>query len=87
MSEINLEPCPFCGTVPHFKHLSNILRDRSKAVEFTPSCHGCGIQFPDKFKFEIEFDLESESGIKVICDERQEATEKWNRRADNGRCN
>jgi triosephosphate isomerase len=80
----DLKPCPFCGVVPHFKHLSNIMRDTSKSVEFAVYCQGCGIQFPGKFTFEIAFELESESGIKVICDERDKAAEAWNRRADNG---
>lgn len=81
---MELKPCPFCGAVPHYKHKSNCLTDTSKGAEFTIYCQGCGIEFPKKFIYKIEFDLESTSGIKILEDERPKAIEAWNRRAENG---
>lgn len=83
MPEIKLSPCPFCGSVPHFKQKSNCCTNTSKVAEFIVYCQGCGIEFPQKFTFKIEFDLESIGGIKVLEDERPKAVEAWNRRAKN----
>lgn len=80
MNEAKLKPCPFCGTIPHFKLKSNCLTDTSKGVDFTVYCQGCGIEFPQKFSFKIEFDLENPTGIKYVADEREKAAEAWNRR-------
>ena len=83
MTDVKLKPCPFCGITPHFKVKSNCLRDTSKGCEFTVFCQGCGIEFPQKYSFEIEFDLANPYGIKIVADEREKAVEAWNRRAEN----
>ena len=83
---IELKPCPFCGIKPHYKVKENCINSTSKAVAFVVYCQGCGLEFPQKFDFEIEFDLESSSGIRVIKDERPKAVEAWNRRTNCPEC-
>lgn len=78
-----LKPCPFCGTIPTFKVKENICDSQRKAVSYTVYCQGCGLEFPQKFGFEIEFDLESTGGIRVVKDERPKALEAWNKRKNN----
>ncbi|MBO5384521.1 MAG: Lar family restriction alleviation protein [Ruminococcus sp.] len=82
MLETKLLPCPFCGVIPHFKVKENICNSQRKAVSYAVYCQGCGLEFPQKFGFEIEFDLESTGGIRVVKDERSKAIEAWNRRAN-----
>ena len=84
MTNIELKPCPFCGTKPRFKLTSTIFSNYTKAVEFKIGCEKCGYEFEKLHRFEIQFDLESDSGIKIVEDSRIECAEAWNRRADNG---
>lgn len=83
MSEPKLKPCPFCGETPIFKAKSNIcISTSTKAVEFNVYCQRCGFDFPGKYRMEIYFDLSSDKGVKIVCDERQEAADEWNRRVN-----
>lgn len=81
-----LKPCPFCGTIPHFKTKENIVNSTSKAVAYVVYCQGCGLEFPQQFRFEIDFDLEKPSGIRVVVDDRPKAIEAWNRRTNCPEC-
>ena len=77
-----LKPCPFCGNKPVFYPKANCVSAQRKAIEFVVRCETCEYQYGKIHKMEIEFDLESESGIIIIEDGRLKASEAWNRRAD-----
>ena len=79
-----LKQCPFCGNKPYFKQFSTAYSDSSKSAEFKIHCDTCGYDFGKLYTFKIEFDLESDNGVKVVSDGRLDAAAAWNRRADNG---
>lgn len=79
-----LKPCPFCGTKPRFKIISTVFSNSTKAAEFKICCEKCGYDFGELHSFEMQFDLESDIGVKIVKDGRIECAEAWNRRADNG---
>ena len=79
---IGLKPCPFCGNKPYFKKISTAYSDSSKATEFKIHCDTCGYDYGKLYKFQIEFDLERDGGVKVVSDGRLAAAVEWNRRAD-----
>lgn len=81
---VKLKPCPFCGNKPYFKRISTVYSNSSKATEFKIRCDTCGYDYGKLYMLKIEFDLESDNGVKIVKDGRLAAAVEWNRRADNG---
>ena len=77
-----LKPCPFCGGKAYFKILSKTYGNRKEGIDFKVKCKKCGVEANQVYFFEIEFCPETELGIKVIEDEREEAIADWNRRGE-----
>ena len=80
-----LKPCPFCGGEAKFKTISNNSSHRCVGFSFEIECTKCNLHYPQSFN--IEFFLTGNGEIKIapgfeyVIDN---ATEEWNRRADNG---
>lgn len=86
ISEINevekiseLKKCPFCGGDIHFIMVGNGCFCNGVKFYFEIECSKCKIKIPKRYK--VVFTLDNNGKIKTVCDERQEAIEKWNKRA------
>ena len=86
MDEIKLKPCPFCGGEAAM--IANVgCADAAsgdfRAWEFCVMCLGCNISLPRR-NYHLSVQLGKCGEIVVAQDDRQEAADTWNRRADNG---
>lgn len=81
---VELKPCPFCGGKANFLIKTYMERGITRGYTFGIYCTKCDIALP-KTNYIIEFEMSSDDGeLKVTTDERPQAIEAWNRRADNG---
>lgn len=86
MDEIKFKPCPFCGGEAIFFPKSSCpiaATGLTRKWEFGVGCLACGIALP-KTTYSFSVQMTKDGGIDVIEDDRQEAADTWNRRADNG---
>lgn len=83
MSKEKLKPCPFCGGEAMFNVNSNKSTHYSVGFSFGIKCSNCKLILPQTFK--AEFCMTEQGEINTIADERKEAIETWNGRADNGK--
>ena len=80
---VELKPCPFCGGKANFLIKTHMERGVTRGYTFGIYCTKCDITLP-KTNYIIEFEMSSDDGeLKVTTDERPQAIETWNRRADN----
>lgn len=79
-----LKPCPFCGGKAKFLITLHMERGLTRGYTFGIYCTKCGITTPNT-NYSMEFEMSTDDGeLKVTADERPQAVEAWNRRADNG---
>lgn len=78
-----LKPCPFCGGEAKFFIKKYRERGLSRGYDFGIYCTKCDIITP-KTNYELDLQLSDLGEIEFIKDERAEAIEAWNRRAENG---
>lgn len=86
MDELELKPCPFCGgeaAVIANVGCAGAARGDYRAWEFGVVCLDCNISLP-RHNYRLSARLAKCGRIVVEQDERQEAADLWNRRADNG---
>lgn len=76
-----LKPCPFCGGKAKFFTKASSARGVTRGWEFGVFCYKCGITSP-KTNYLLEAQLDDFGEITTRTDERPEAIEAWNRRAD-----
>ena len=81
-NKIELKPCPFCGGGADFKTKSNLSSHSEVGFDFAIKCSECGIELPGTYR--VTFILGTCGQISTIVDEREKATDEWNRRADDG---
>lgn len=75
-----LKKCPFCGGCAKYNVRSYWNGSITRGWEFTIRCTNCGCVLPTSYKIEVEL---TEGGeIHTIIDERTDAENDWNRRAD-----
>lgn len=78
-----LKPCPFCGGNAMFLRKAYTMNDYIRGWRFTVCCKKCPVTLPKTdYRFEVEFECSGE--IKIVTDERQQATEDWNRMVNDG---
>ena len=86
MDEIKLKPCPFCGGMSAmFTRVGDAdgARGETRMWHFGIGCTECNIRLPrSDYKLAVQMGRCGE--IKIMEDDRQEAADLWNRRADNG---
>lgn len=78
-----LKPCPFCGGEAMFSKNTYSIRDTSRGWKFGVCCKKCGAKL-GKEDYKIEYDFDCFGRIKTVVDERQQAFDAWNRRANDG---
>lgn len=86
MDEIKLKPCPFCGGEAAMIANTGCIEaahGEYRAWEFCVMCIGCNISLPRR-NYRLAVKLDKCGEIVVMQDERKEAADLWNRRADNG---
>ena len=86
MDEIKLKPCPFCGKEAAFFSkccCSKAATGLTRKWEFGVGCLACGIALPNT-SYSFSLQMAKDGSIRYIDDDRQEAADTWNRRADNG---
>ena len=84
MSEIELKPCPFCGS-----HRINIYNHHSISGTVKVECTNCKMEFEYEEKFEehiLTDPVHPNIKIRTNCysKTRPAFIEAWDRRADNG---
>lgn len=86
MDEIKLKPCPFCGGVSAiFTRVGDAdgARRDTRMWHFGIGCTECNIRLPrSDYKLAVQMGRDGE--IHILEDDRQEAADLWNRRAENG---
>lgn len=83
MSE--LKPCPFCGGKAYFEQRGYGTTDLgSVRLAFSIRCKKCGIFGPGS-DGHIAINLSSTGELNVWHDDRKQAIEAWNRRAETER--
>ena len=84
MDEIKLKPCPFCGKEAAFFSkccCPKAAAGLTRKWEFGVGCLACGIALPTTtYSFAVQ--MKKDGGIEIIEDDRQEAADTWNRRAE-----
>ena len=89
MDEIKLKPCPFAGEKRgRSEFLSNEYLDQcgswlTRKWEFGVGCLACSIAL-QKTTYSFSVQMTKDGGIEFIEDDRQEAADTWNRRAEHG---
>ena len=87
MSEIKLEACPFCGHEAIFDikdGCSYAASGVTRAWEFGVRCPACNVSLP-KTTYRLAVQVSKHGEIDIIKDDRQEAADAWNKRADDGK--
>lgn len=84
MDGIKLKPCPFCGGEAAM--IANgacidATRGEYRAWEFCVMCISCNVSLPRR-DYHLSVKLGKCGEIVVMQDERKEAADLWNRRAD-----
>lgn len=86
MDEIKLKPCPFCGGLSAmFTRVGDAdgARGETRMWHFGIGCTECNIRLPrSDYKLAVQMGRDGE--IHILEDDRQEAADLWNRRAENG---
>jgi len=75
-----LRRCPFCGAPAKYVATASTERGAIRGWVFCIKCQECGASIPKKYKFELQ--INSDGGLLVGVDERDEAKKDWNVRAD-----
>lgn len=75
-----LKPCPFCGGKAVFIPERNSSSDKGIGYDFRIKCRDCGLLSPKIYKVELE--LTKGGLLNPHHDERKQAADIWNRRAD-----
>lgn len=86
MDESELKPCPFCGDqAAMFTRVGDAdgVRGETRVWYFGIGCTECGVALPRR-NYKLVVQMGRCGGIKILDDDRQEAADLWNRRADNG---
>lgn len=81
-AKYSLKPCPFCGGKVYFDIRCSSRQDTARGWEFEIVCAKCKLGLPIRYKVECKMD--ANGNIDTSKDERPEAIDAWNRRADNG---
>lgn len=78
-----LKPCPFCGGKANFFVKVNSTTGTHRGWKFGVYCTMCDSSLPrNDYVLDVDFDPNGE--ITIVRDERNDAIEAWNRRANNG---
>lgn len=77
-----LKPCPFCGGEAKFFTKAFDPKIDRRGWLFGVFCMDCGVTTP-KTNYYVEVSLADSGEIRITRDDRLEAIETWNRRADN----
>lgn len=86
MDDTQLKPCPFCGGMSEmFTRVGDVdgTRGETRVWHFGIGCTKCGIRLP-RSNYKLSVQMGRCGGIQILEDDRQEAADLWNRRADNG---
>ena len=75
-----LRRCPFCGAPAKYVTTASTERGAIIGWAFYIKCQKCGASIPKKYKLELQ--INSDGGLLVGVDERDEAKKDWNARAD-----
>lgn len=76
--EIELKPCPWCGTLPTMRRISTGLEHGDYVVWFAVECDKCHIQF----KAPTVVTTDCDGRVRIIQEGYSEALNQWNRRAN-----
>ena len=82
---IGLNECPFCGCKVEFRDLYKIHQETYTCFElkFRVGCNRCSYTFPKIYTISVYIDLSNTQNPFIVTrDEREEAAEKWNTRAE-----
>ena len=82
MAEI-LKPCPFCGGKAEYNSVAVKFDSCSRGFDFDVRCSKCGATAGRRI-YSVTVRLASDGEIENAKDERPEAADVWNRRAENG---
>ena len=79
---VELKPCPFCGGKAVFEQMDFGKADRrSVGMQFKIRCKKCGSTVPKSFG-SVFIKLSKTGELNIWIDDRAEAIEAWNRRAE-----
>ncbi|MCC8157259.1 MAG: Lar family restriction alleviation protein [Oscillospiraceae bacterium] len=78
MSNIELSPCPFCGSKAVFSTVSAETAAMNLRLGFSIKCSKCGVTMPGKNV--VEMTLSQDGSLNIYKDEREAAAEIWNGR-------
>lgn len=81
MSLPPLKPCPFCGGKAEFFTKTISANGTLRGWNFGICCTRCDITTP-KIHYVVKVKLADSGRIEVVEDERQDAADAWNRRAE-----
>ena len=79
---VELKPCPFCGGKAVFEQIDFGKAERcSVGMQFKIRCKKCGSTMPRK-SLNVFIKLSETGELNIWLDDRAEAIEAWNRRAE-----
>ena len=77
---LHLDQCPFCGGKVGFRIVHTIEDMNNIGWCYKITCKNCSATMPGIGSYETLIKMSEDGELSVVRDERNKATERWNRR-------